>query len=77
MQLKLNPVSYSYKNFISANNRTRLGLIAQEVEKVIPQVVITEDVDIDPDTGEKIITKGEYKALSYTELIKLPKSNRN
>ncbi|MGV6828437.1 MAG: tail fiber domain-containing protein, partial [Flavobacteriales bacterium] len=67
--MKLQPVSYRYKEFISPNPRTRLGLIAQEVEKVIPEVVITEDVDVDPKTGEKIITKGDYKAMSYTELI--------
>jgi len=67
--LQLNPVSFKYNENISANNRTHLGLIAQEVEKIIPQVVITEDVDVDSETGKKIITKGEYKAMNYMELI--------
>jgi hypothetical protein len=67
--MKLQPVSYSYNETISPNNRTRLGLIAQDVEKIIPEVVITEDVDIDPKTGEKIVVLGDYLAMSYIELI--------
>lgn len=67
--MKLQPVSYSYNETISPNNRTRLGLIAQDVEKIIPEVVITEDVDIDPKTGEKIVVPGDYLAMSYIELI--------
>lgn len=67
--MKLQPVSYSYNETISPNNRTRLGLIAQDVEKIIPEVVITEDVDIDPKTGKKIVVPGDYLAMSYIELI--------
>jgi hypothetical protein len=66
--LKLNPVTYRYKSFISPNNRIRMGLIAQEVENIIPEVVITEDVDLD-ENGNKIVSKGDYKAMNYTELI--------
>ncbi|MCB0389010.1 MAG: tail fiber domain-containing protein, partial [Winogradskyella sp.] len=67
--MKLQPVSYSYNETISPNDRTRLGLIAQDVEKIIPEVVITEDVDIDPKTGEKTVVPGDYLAMSYIELI--------
>ena len=67
--LRLNPVSFKYNDNISANNRTHLGLIAQDVENIIPQVVIIEDVDVDSETGEKIVTIGDYKAMNYMELI--------
>ena len=66
MQLK--PVSYKYNANISANDRTRLGLIAQDVEEVIPEVVISEDVDIDKN-GNKVVTKGEFKVMNYMDLI--------
>ncbi len=67
--LKLRPVSYRYKKEISPDNRIRLGLIAQEVEEVIPEAVVNDDIDYDPETGEKIVTKGQYKALNYDQLI--------
>jgi len=67
--LSLRPVKYKYKNEIDIDNRTRYGLIAQEVEKIIPNIVVNEDIDMNPETGEKIITKSEYKALNYTDLI--------
>jgi hypothetical protein len=67
--LKLRPVSYRYKKDISPDNRLRLGLIAQEVEEVIPEAVVNDDIDFDPETGEKIVTKGQYKAMNYDQLI--------
>ncbi|MCB0458269.1 MAG: tail fiber domain-containing protein, partial [Flavobacteriaceae bacterium] len=66
--LKLNPVTYRYKSFISPNNRIRMGLIAQEVEPIIPEVVIKEDVDIDKN-GNKVVTEGAYLSMNYTDLI--------
>ncbi len=67
--MKLRPVSYRYKKEISADDKIRLGLIAQEVEEVIPEAVVNDDVDIDLITGEKIITKGQYKGMNYDQLI--------
>ncbi|MFV0571795.1 MAG: tail fiber domain-containing protein [Xanthomarina gelatinilytica] len=68
--MKLQPVSYKYNETISPNNRTRLGLIAQDVEKIIPEGVISEDVDMDLKTGAKIVVPGDYYlAMSNIELI--------
>jgi len=38
--LKLHPVTYKLKE---GEDRTRLGLIAQEVQKIVPEVVTTEE----------------------------------
>jgi len=67
--MKLRPVSYRYKKDISSNDKLRLGFIAQEVENVIPEAVVSSDVDRDPETGEKIITKGQYQGMNYDQLI--------
>ncbi|HPF10789.1 MAG TPA: tail fiber domain-containing protein [Flavobacteriaceae bacterium] len=67
--LQLNPVSFRYNKDIADPLKTRLGLIAQEVETIIPEIVISEDVDINPDTGARMLTPSEYKSMSYQELI--------
>jgi trimeric autotransporter adhesin len=67
--MKLRPVSYRYKKEISREDKIRLGLIAQEVEEIIPEAVVNDDVDIDPTTGEIIVTKGQYKGMNYDQLI--------
>ncbi len=67
--MKLRPVSYRYKKEVSADDKIKLGLIAQEVEEVIPEAVVNDDVDVDAETGEKIITKGQYKGMNYDQLI--------
>lgn len=57
--LKLNGVSYQWKNKDkqkSAKNKKEIGFIAQEVEKVIPEVVYTID-------------STDQKLLSYTHII--------
>lgn len=67
--LALNPVTYRFNEDYSVDNRFRLGLIAQEVEAVIPEVVFNEDIDANPETGEKIVTASDYKSMSYVELV--------
>ena len=67
--LSLNPVTYKYNKEFSVDTRFRLGLIAQEVEVIIPEVVFNEDIDANPKTGKKIITPSEYKSMSYVELV--------
>lgn len=67
--LNLNPVTYRYNKDFSIDDRFRLGLIAQEVEALIPEVVFNEDIDANPETGEKLIIKSDYKSMSYVELV--------
>ncbi|NOR45432.1 MAG: hypothetical protein GQ534_07580 [Candidatus Delongbacteria bacterium] len=59
MQLK--PVTFK-------SDRKKFGLIPDEVEKIIPEVVISQDIDYDPATGKKVITETE-KGMNYIELI--------
>ena len=47
----------------------RCGLIAQEVEKVIPEVVVGEDWDYNPETQKVEMVEGDYKTMNYIELI--------
>jgi len=67
--MQLRPVSFKYNHNIDIDDRTRMGLIAQEVEAVMPNLVIDEDVDVDPETGEIIRTPAEFKTLNYMDLI--------
>ncbi|MEZ4771828.1 MAG: tail fiber domain-containing protein [Bacteroidia bacterium] len=67
--LALRPVQYRYNRNIDVDNRLRFGLLAQEVETVIPNVVINEDVDVDPETGDIIRKQAEYKAMNYVDLV--------
>jgi hypothetical protein len=66
--LALRPVSFRYNERVTADKRTRLGLIAQEVEEVIPEAVFSEDVDVD-EQGKVMRYEGEFKAMTYTDLI--------
>lgn len=76
--LKLNPVSYKWKeenvnDFKIPNNekQTKLGFIAQEVLEVIPEVIVTKDWFVDGEHPEKGLQEIEVKRLgiSYSELI--------
>lgn len=67
--LALNPVQFQYQGIITPNDRQRFGLIAQEVEEILPNLIIDEDVDVDPDTGKIIRTKADLKCISYSDLI--------
>jgi|GEM_PF-6016629 len=66
--LKLNPVKYQYKKTIAADNRNRIGFIAQDLQKIFPTIVIDEDVDTDA-SGKLIIKKSEHLSVNYTELL--------
>ena len=67
--LALRPVSYEYTDEIDPGNEPHFGLVAQEVEAVLPAIVQREDIDLDPITGELITKEGEYLGMAYMELI--------
>ena len=61
---KLSQISgytFNYKN----NGKASAGLIAQEVEKVLPSAVNEEEVPLHKDDGQ------EYKLLEYNQIIAL------
>ncbi|MCB0840289.1 MAG: hypothetical protein KDD99_26655, partial [Bacteroidetes bacterium] len=45
------------------------GLIAQEVEPIMPNIVINEDIDVNPETMEIERKPSEYKTMNYMDLI--------
>jgi len=65
--LNLNPVQYKYHTDHKEEG-DRLGLIAQEVLDIIPEVVATHDVDADS-TGQLVRTKNEYLGINYVALV--------
>ncbi len=67
--MKLNPVTYEYIESHNPDGRKRTGFIAQEMQKIFPQVVIDEDVDFDEATKKVVKQKSEHLAMNYMELI--------
>jgi hypothetical protein len=67
--MQLRPVQFRYKPAHTIDQRLRYGLIAQEVERIFPSMVIQEDTDRDPDTGEILRKPTEHKAMNYLDLI--------
>jgi hypothetical protein len=53
--LKLRPVSFRWKN--SNSEQRKIGLLAQEVEQIIPEVVIPPE------------TENDYYGLNYADLV--------
>jgi hypothetical protein len=72
----LNPVSYDYKtdeypqfNFDEEN---QMGLLAQEVEQILPTIVKTKNSPVHYDSiGNELFPSVEFKSLDYTKLIPL------
>jgi hypothetical protein len=78
--MKLKPVSYYWKEekinavLVHENEKQlKLGLIAQEVEKIIPEVVYSESwmQKSEAEPGEFIKRKSELLGMNYEELLPL------
>ena len=65
--MNLRPVSYKWKN--KTHEDAHLGLIAQEVQTVIPEVVVHKDFVIDSESGEISIEELDRLGMRSTELI--------
>lgn len=69
--MKLNPVSYEWKNG-SIGSGAKLGLIAQEVMKVIPEVVKTHETVITDEASKQTMEKEmDRYGIYYSDLIPL------
>lgn len=66
--LKLNPVSYYWNNDL--NPGMKLGLVAQELKKIIPEVVVDREFVItNEETGEGEWRDAERMGVFYSDLI--------
>lgn len=65
--LKLNPVSYQWKN--NPENGVKLGLIAQDLQEIVPEVVKDWDYEYSEETGERKKIKNERLGVYYSDLI--------
>lgn len=65
--LQLRPVTYRYK--AKQDEGLQIGLLAQEVLPVMPEVVKTENVERDEETGQRRLVKTDRLGINYTALI--------
>jgi len=65
--LKLNPVSFTWKD--KPQSGTKLGLIAQDLQKVIPEVVKSEDWVENEQTGQFENVQLDRLGVYYSDLI--------
>ncbi|MDH3245659.1 MAG: tail fiber domain-containing protein [Saprospiraceae bacterium] len=65
--LKLRPVTYKWKD--RTYEDPHLGLIAQEVQQIIPEVVVDKDFKKDPYSGEVNVETLDRLGMRSTELI--------
>jgi len=77
---KLNGVTFDWKNqvidlgFNPRNKKEEVGVIAQEVEEIFPQIIAPApfDVEHDHNTGELKSKSGKnYKTVQYEKLVPL------
>ena len=63
--MTLKPVNFSWKS--DETNKENLGLIAQDVQKVFPQVIDKNKLPVN--AGEKQVDNTEYLGVRYQELV--------
>ncbi|MGB0931570.1 MAG: tail fiber domain-containing protein [Chitinophagales bacterium] len=64
--LELKPVSFTWKS--KAIEGTQVGLIAQEVQELIPEIVISQEFTINDD-GNQIALTTNRLSVAYSELV--------
>jgi len=65
--LKMNPVSFNWKN--SSNSDRKLGLIAQELQTLIPEVVKSHIWEKDQTTGTLVKKELDRLGVYYSDLV--------
>jgi len=65
--MQLRSVSYNLNDHPQLGKK--IGLVAQEVKTVIPEIVVTEEMVTDEVTGESRIVEADHMGIIYTDLI--------
>ena len=65
--MKLRSVKYNWKDAV--NNEDKLGLIAQELKKVLPEVVRDYEYKVDETTGKREKVPTERMGVMYADII--------
>lgn len=65
--MQLHPVSFNWKKNI--DNGTKLGVLAQEIQKVLPEVVRDYDIVTDETTGKQTKVPSERLGVMYSDII--------
>ncbi len=65
--MQLHPVKFNWKNGINTNDK--IGIIAQEIQKVLPEVVVDYDIKIDEATGMQQKVPSAKLGVMYAAII--------
>ena len=65
----LRPISFQWKDDNIDKSSTHLGFVAQEVQQVLPEIVVDHEWKEIPDTTEKVWEKTERLGMKYAEII--------
>lgn len=65
----LRPISFQWKDDTIDKSSTHLGFVAQEVQQVLPEIVVDHEWIEVPDTTEKVWEKTERLGMKYAEII--------
>ena len=65
----LRPISFQWKDTKIDNSSTHLGFVAQEVQQVLPEVVVDHDWKEIPESQEKTWEETEKLGMKYAEII--------
>lgn len=65
--MQLQPVAYYWKD--SPDKARQIGLLAQDLQQVIPEVVVDHDIKVNEETGEMQKVPAQRLGVAYNQLI--------
>ncbi|MBL0012985.1 MAG: tail fiber domain-containing protein [Flavobacterium sp.] len=66
---QLRPISFQWKDNSIDNSSIHLGFVAQEVQQVLPEVIVDSDWIALQESSEKVWQKSERLGMKYAEII--------
>src|SRR6185295_15093090 len=65
--MQLHPIKFNWKNDLAAGDK--LGVVAQEIQKVLPEVVRDWEYQVDETSGKKTKVSTESLGVMYSDII--------